>query len=230
MLTGCYKDGIDPPTTSKDVSVAMLIDLHCDGKPFHRDSTYTDGFGTHVRFDQVRFALVGVSLLGDQGQPMGDQPASVIAVDLDTKSITCPLNTPVAGAVHWLDTRTARASDAHTGTMDSLWTTNAGVQFLAMLDIRGIVDSNEDGRFDDHDPPFHIIAATDSDAAPLRIHAHGDLPAGGAGSLVLSVNITALLHDIDLPDAPMCIGSGPYASQAIHNLRTCVLGADNRPN
>lgn len=228
LFSGCHKDGLEPSVALEEATLRVRFDLHCDGQPFNSDSVYTDGFGTRVRFERMHFALLGLHLTGDQGQPMGDRPDAVLMVDQDPAECVGMLNGPSSGDTHWIDTRTVVNSDGHAG-LDSLWVTDGEGGFLAALDVSGRFDSNDDGLVDESDAPFRIVAAVDASAPDLHIHAHGYIAADGTGLLDLPVNVRALLHDIDIPDVPITIGAGPYATQALYNLRHHVLGADNQP-
>ncbi len=229
LFTGCLKDGIEAPAPAAGTSVELRFDLHCQGAPFHPDSLYTDGFGTLVRFEQVRFALVGALLLNEEGGTLGEAPGSVLWMDLAHPDRSLTVTASAAGEVHWMDTRTSCASDGFAEVPDSLWVNGAGGRFLPVLDIRGRLDSNDDGQLDAGDGTFRIAVTPEQLAPLMRLHAHTVVPAGGTAVLHLPVNLTALLHDIDLPDEPETIGHGPYATQALQNLRTRVLGADNKP-
>lgn len=229
LSTGCLKDGVDPPQGGQDARVDLVFRYHCNGRPFHADSLYRDGFGTLVRFDHVRFALVGGALLGNEGQPMGHWPAATFVADLSVPDQAIALETAPAGEVHWMDTRTVLPEDRG-GTLDSLWATGPDGPFQAVLDVRGVCDSNGDGSIDAGDAPFRITVAPAPADPALRLHSHCIVPANGKADLPVWVDLEALLHDIDLPDAPVTIGTGPYATQALANLRTRALGDDNIPH
>lgn len=228
LSTGCLKDGVDPPQGGQGAHVDLVFRYHCNGRPFHVDSLYQDGFGTLVRFDHVRFALVGAALLGNEGQPMGHWPAATFVADLSVPDHAIALEAPSAGEVHWMDTRTVRPGDRG-GALDSLWAAGPDGAFQAVLDVRGICDSNGNGTIDAGDAPFRITVAPDQADPALRLHGHCIVPANGKADLPVWVDLEALLHDIDLPDAPVTIGTGPYATQALANLRARVLGDDNMP-
>lgn len=228
LSTGCLKDGVDPPQGGQDARVDLVFRYHCNGRPFHADSLYRDGFGTLVRFDHVRFALVGAALLGNEGQPMGHWPAATFVADLSVPDQAIALETAPAGEVHWMDTRTVLPEDRG-GALDSLWATGPDGPFQAVLDVRGVCDSNGDGSIDAGDAPFRITVAPAPADPVLRLHSHCIVPATGKADLPVWVDLEALLHDIDLPDAPVTIGTGPYATQALANLRTRALGDDNIP-
>lgn len=229
LFTGCLKDGIEAPAPVANAQVHLRSDLHCQGVPFHPDSLYTDGFGTLVRFEQVRFALVGALLLDDEGRTLGEAPGTMLWMDLAQPGRTLTMDVASSGEVHWMHTRILSTSDPIAEVPDSLWVNGANGRFLPVLDIRGRLDSNDDGQLDAGDGTFRIAVAPEQFAPLMRLHAHTVVPAGGSAVLELPVNLTALLHGIDLPDEPQTIGQGPYATQALQNLHTRVLGADNKP-
>lgn len=229
LFTSCWKDAQDPPKAGTGDALRVRFDLHCDGRAYHPDSVYRDGFGTRVRMEQLRTGLLGASILDDEGMSLGQWPEAVLPLDARRPSASVVLNGATAGEAHYLDARLLMTGDQRPGPFDSLWVnTNAG-GFLAVLDIRGTVDSNGNGRIDADDAPFRIAVPAPSTEQTLLIHAHATIPAEGSGELLVSVNLRALLHDIDLPDQPITIGPGPYATQALHNLRTRVWGDDNKP-
>lgn len=227
-LSGCLKDGVEAPASGTGSAVDVRFDFHCDGRPFDTDSLYTDGFGTLVRFERFRLLLVGADLLSNEGLPMGTWPGSVLLADLTAPDRRIKLPAPASGEAHWLRSRFPPTGERIQGA-DSLWITCADDDYQAMLDISGTMDSNDDGRIDSTDERFRIIAAPDSGDPMLTIHAHALVPSDGTGVLVVPVNLRNLLHDIDLPDEPITMGHGPYATQALNNLRTRVLGDDNKP-
>ncbi|HRP00997.1 MAG TPA: hypothetical protein PLN54_16325, partial [Flavobacteriales bacterium] len=221
--------GIEAPAPVAGTQVELRFDLHCQGEPFHPDSLYTDGFGTLVRFEQVRFALVGALLLNEEGGTLGEAHGSMLWMDLAQPGRTLTVDAASSGEVHWMDTRLLSTSDPVAEVPDSLWVTGPNGRFLPVLELRGKLDSNDDGQVDASDGHFRIAVAPEHLPPLMRLHAHTVLPAGGTAVLELPVNLTALLHGIDLPDEPQTIGQGPYATQALQNLRTRVLGADNKP-
>ena len=226
LLTGCLKDGIDPPDAGGP-TLEVRFTFHRNGVPFQLDSTCTDGFGTRVRFTHMRFALRGADLLGDQGQLLDKWPGALLFADLAAPSTTYLLANPAQGEVHWVDSRTCTNADAT--ECQSLWIARPDAPFLAVLDAEGIVDSDNNGHFDPTDAPFRITVAPDDLDPALRIHAHAVVRSTGRSVLEIPVNVAGLLHDIDLPDGPITVGEGPYATQALLNLRTRVLGDDHRP-
>jgi hypothetical protein len=229
LFTGCLKDGLEGPAPVVGTPVQLHFDPHCQGEAFHADSLYTDGFGTLVRFEQVRFALVGAQLQSEQGGTLAEAPGSMLWMDLAHPTPPLTIQATASGEVHWMDTRLACASDPFAELPDSLWANGTNGRFLPVLDIRGRLDGNDDGQLDASDGTFRIAVAPEQLAPLLRVHAHTVVPAGGNAALYIPVNLTALLHGIDLPDEPETIGQGPYATQALQNLRTRVLGVDNRP-
>lgn len=229
-LSGCIKDDAEAPDRAPGTCVALRFEHHCDGMPFQRDSLCTDGFGTLVRFDQVRFAIVGARLLGnEEDQVFCDEPNGVFVADLLAPDRTVDLAVDRTGEIHWMDTRPVRTTDRFPGLLDSLMVTGPAGTFPAQLDVRGVYDSDDNGRIDASDHPFRIAVPADAVGSPLRIHAHTLVPPSAPSELAVAVNLTALLRDIDLPDEPITIGQGPYATQALFNFRTRVLGADNKP-
>jgi hypothetical protein len=229
LLAGCLKDGIDPPAENGS-NLELRFDFHSNGRPFSMDSLYTDGFGTLVRFDQVRFAIVGARLLGnEENQVFCDEPNGVFVADLLAPDKTVDLALNRTGEIHWMDTRPVRTTDRFPGLLDSLMVTGTAGSFPAQLDVRGVYDSDDNGRIDPTDQPFRIAVPANAVGSPLRIHAHTVVPPSAPSELAIAVNLTALLHEIDLPDDPITIGQGPYATQALFNFRTRVLGADNKP-
>lgn len=229
-LTGCLKDGVEPPTPSSAVpALELRFDLHCDGKPYHRDSLYRDGFSTLVRIERFRSGLIGAALLDDEGRSLGSWPGTLLPVDLAQPGSRVLLDAPATGEAHWLDARLLSAADATAGLWDSLWIVQPGDGFHAVLDLGGTYDSNDNGRIDADDQPFRIAVPAPSVEEPFLIHAHALIPADVTGVLLVPVNLRALLHDIDLPDRPITIGAGAYATQALQNLRTRVWGDDNKP-
>jgi len=229
LFSGCHKDGLEPSKALGAARLTVRFDPHCDGKPFHPDSVYTDGFGTRIRFEAVRFALVGVSLSGDQGQPMGEGADALLTGGQAPGTCLCMLEGGSIGDIHWIDTRILVSTDAHAGALDSLWVNGESGSFLAALDVAGRYDSNCDGQVNAADAPFRIAVRPDGNDPALHIHAHGTLAPDATGDLEFPVNLSALLHDIDIPDDPITIGTGPYATQALINFRSRVLGADNKP-
>jgi hypothetical protein len=229
LLSSCWKDGLEPPTAGTAEGLRVRYELHCDGHAYHADSTYRDGFGTLVRITHVRTALLGATLLDDQGMILGQWPDVAFPLDARMPEATLMLAGPTAGDAHYFDARLPMSSDPHAGMFDSLWVDTDTGGFLAVLDLRGTVDSNGNGRIDGDDAPFRIAVPAPSTAQNLMIHAHASIPANGSGELRVPVNLRALLHDIDLPDQPITIGTGPYATQALNNLRTRVWGDDNKP-
>lgn len=228
LLSGCYKDAIEPSDAPSGTLLEVRFSPHVDGKPYHPDSSMTDGFGTRVRMTRCRFALVGVTLLSDEGRPMGEWPDRTLPFELNGAAAPVRLEAPSSGEVHWMDTRPLAATDDTAG-LSGWWTPDAGGGSLAAVDIGGIYDSNGNGSIDGEDGTFRITTACGPATAPLRIHAHCVVPAHAPGTMELAVDLPALLHNIDLPDEPITIGSGTYATQLMDNLRTRVLGDDNKP-
>lgn len=209
--------------------VSLKFDFHCNGTPFHAESSYSDGFGALVRFDRVRFVLIGAALRSDDGGLLCESPGITLMIDPLQPTASYDFCLPAGSEIHWLDTRTLASTDAVHGAADSMWATFGEGAFRAALDVQGVVDSNDNGVLDDSDSDFRIAVADDAANQALRVHAHAIAPATGACDLIVPVNIAAILHQIDLPDAPITMGHGPNASQAMTNLRTRVLGADNKP-
>ncbi|MEZ4757571.1 MAG: hypothetical protein R2817_12150 [Flavobacteriales bacterium] len=229
LLSGCWKDGEVPPSTGSSVALRVRFELHCDGLPYHPDSVYRDGFGTRVRIAQFRTGLIGATVLDDEGMHLGQWPEAVFPLDAQQPEVGVVLTGPTAGEAHYLDARLLMSGDQPPGLFDSLWVNTDAGGFLAVLDLRGIVDSNSNGLIDPDDAPFRIAVPAPPEEERMLIHAHATIPADGSGELLVPVNLRALLHDIDLPDQPITIGSGPYATQAMNNLRTRVWGEDNKP-
>lgn len=225
LLTACKKDGIDPPS-GEGSTMDMLFAFHCGDKPFRPDSIYRDGFGAAVQFTQLRFALHGTHLLGDQGQDMGDWPATLLVADLAEPSRMVSVTKPKSGDVHWMDSRTTLDDDARVPALEDLVITDGDYSFLAVLDVQGIVDSNDNGSIDTADAHFRIAIAPDAADAALRIHAHAVVFPDRSAVLEVPVDVARLLKDIDLTDQPVTMGHGANATQALANLRTCVLGAN----
>jgi hypothetical protein len=228
-LSSCWKDGRElQPSASAEV-LHMHFDLHCDGRPYHPDSVYRDGFGTRVRIEQVRTGLVGAALLDDEGMSLGSWPETFLSLDMQQPGTALSLAGPRAGEAHFLEARMPMSGDNRPGVFDSLWVYSGAGGFLAVLDLRGTVDSNGNDSIDAGDVPFRIAVPAPNAAQTLLIHAHATIPADGSGELLVPMNLRALLHDIDLPDQPITIGAGPNATQALNNLRTRVWGDDNKP-
>ncbi len=229
LLSSCLKDGVDAPSSTQEPTTLVRFDMHCNGRPFHADSSYRDGFGTLVRFEHFRLALIGAELLDDEGVQLSDRTATALIADLRSAEQTFPVPVSKSGEAHWLDTRTVTTQDRNNPSLEAFWIEAPDGPFLGLLDIGGVYDSNDDGRLDSTDQPFRIALAPDTNDPGLRIHAHSTVQAGAPSKMELSVNLCALLVDVDLPDAPLTMGHGAYASQVLHNLRTRVLGADNKP-
>lgn len=228
LLSSCLKDGIEPTASATDKSVALRFDLHCNGEHYEPGQLFTDGFGTLVRLEHLRFALQGANLLNNHEHPMGTYPDVLLTMDLLNPDRPYTLTAQEPGDVHWMETRLATSFSNMEDCPDSLWAHGTAGYFVPMFDVRGVYDSNDNGVIDAHDGTFRIAVAPAPQAA-LRIHAHTTIAPHGSAMLEIPVNLKAMFHDIDLPDEPITMGTGLYASQVLINLRTRVLGSDNKP-
>ena len=230
LLAGCSKDGMEPPLSGSERLIGVRFDPHCDGLPYHPDSLYSDWTGTRLRFDDLRLVLVGACLRGDQGLVLLDRPDDILTFDLAAEDPPVQYLDPGLSAmddVHWLDTRTLSLADSTGPAAGHGWTGCGAVTCQAVLDLRGVIDGNGDGVLDGSDTPFRVLVRAGEEPTALRIHAHAIAPV--ERELTIAVNITALVNGLDLVDQPMNVVESPQTALVLQNLRTIVLGADNKP-
>jgi hypothetical protein len=228
LATGCKKDG-DAPAVRYGSTLSVHFALHCNGRPFSTDSVYSDGFGTAVRFSRVRFALLDPAMLGDQGQDMGRWTKRTLLATSDAAAVPVELPEPRTGEVHWLDVRTGAVGDAADPALLPLLVEGHDATFLAVLDLQGTYDSNGNGLVEPGEAQFRIAVPAGATPLALRVHAHAIVAPEVPADIRIPVNVIHLLKDIDLPDRPITLGEGPYATQVLANLQSIVLGIDHEP-
>lgn len=221
---------MEPPLSGSERLIGVRFDPHCDGLPYHPDSVYPDWTGTRLRFDDLRLVLVGACLRSDQGLALLDRPDATFTFAHAGEDPPVQYLDPgpsVVGDVHWLETRTLELADTTGPAAGHGWTECGAVTCQAVLDLRGVIDADGDGLVDGSDTPFRVLVRTGEEPVALRIHTHTDATVDHG--LTIAVNLTALVKGLDLVDQPMNVNESPQTALVLENLRTIVLGADNKP-
>lgn len=225
-LTGCKKDGIAPAVNREDTRLDVRFVFTDRDLPLGQDRFVRDFVNTLCRVDELGFMLSGTTALDDHGMPIGSWPAVHIVADLASPQQTTMLGRLDPGELHYLDVRLG-PSDPHAPPTGALCDTTAGDPRWSALVVKGVVDSNDDDHITPEDQPFVIRCALPAEQEMFRIHAHTSVTEGMTATLMITVDVHALFHGIDIADEPQCIAPSLFNRQALANLTSRVLGEPN---
>lgn len=230
LATGCLKDGILPPSTQADGTVALQVDMVHGVHPFEAGMFCEDGAGNRIRFSVLKFYLTGIDLLDTDSNQVAGVSSTELLLDGNAPSSRHILGRIPNGHIEefrftaGLDrTFTCEASypNGHPYTdpdMQSL--DDLGRLHLFM---KGYVDVNGSGSFDegvDSEFEYRVGGGT---VRPIRhFHVHADMVDGEDLTLGIRVDIRVLLLAIDLRAYPSSLGNDNVSDLLLDNLSVAV--------
>jgi hypothetical protein len=211
MLAGsCLKDGVLPPRVPPETegTVVLRIDAFNGVRPWSAGMVLRDVHGRSVRLDHFSCVLHGFTLTDDDGTQVADFSERQAAILLGAAN-RFVLGTMAPAHIHALQFAIGPKPYPADGE--------------PAMRIRGYVDLNEDGTFDDgFDLPFDLAVPLPGIAPLKHLHFHADVEAGAEVELVMRMDLNMLLLGIDA--AALHHEAASHEQALLTNLSVCFMG------
>lgn len=179
------------------------------GAPFDKSVPFTDGAGTLVQVNTLKFFLAGPGFVDDAGAAVADFPGDHYLVDLDDGGLVRSIG-EVDGHLHEMSIGVGLDSAAnHTDPTISSepmassgmwWGWAGGYKFLV---LEGRYDSDGDGVLEGTDFPFEFHCGMDTAYRRVDLMVHTDADMGGNVIIPLSLSIDSLFSGLDVATQPV---------------------------
>lgn len=214
MAVGCKKDMeethddlVHGPHANTVVAFNMAFTR--GGAPFDKTVPFTDGAGTLVQVNTLKFFLAQPSFRDDAGASVASFPGKYFLVDLDEGGAVRNIG-EVDGHLHALSIGVGLDSAAnHTdptiaaqpmASSGLWWGWAAGYKFLV---LEGRYDSDGDGVLEGTDFPFEFHCGMDTAYRRIDLTVHTDAHMGGNVIIPLSLSIDSLFNGLDVATQPV---------------------------